>query len=94
MASYVVELRRKVIVHLGGRCCKCGFADERALQIDHVNGGGLKHRDLLGSSYHVYKLALVDKTGMFQLLCANCNWIKVHENNEKYLGKNHRKKNK
>jgi hypothetical protein len=37
------KLRRdKIIAYLGGKCIKCGFSDERALQIDHTNGGGSK----------------------------------------------------
>src|SRR3990172_4802494 len=27
---------------LGSRCVRCGFTDARALQIDHINGGGSK----------------------------------------------------
>ena len=23
----------------GNKCCRCGFSDKRALQIDHINGG-------------------------------------------------------
>ena len=26
------------------KCLKCGFSDRRALQIDHINGGGIKER--------------------------------------------------
>lgn len=29
---------------LGNKCCKCGFVDERALQLDHINGDGFKDR--------------------------------------------------
>jgi hypothetical protein len=28
------------------------------------------------------KKVLADTTGSYQLLCANCNWIKKSENNE------------
>jgi hypothetical protein len=73
--------RQKVIDKLGGKCVKCGFDDFRALQIDHVNGGG--KRELRGMVHFSYlKKVLNDTTGAYQLLCANCNWIKRFENNE------------
>ena len=71
-------LRSKVIEHLGGCCKRCKFSDARALQIDHVNGGGTAEYRSLGSSA-VYRKVLKDTTNMYQLLCANCNWIKRDE---------------
>ena len=74
-------LRLQVIAHLGGCCVRCGFADWRALQVDHVLGGGLRARRE-GNVYWIYSDVLKDKTGKYQLLCANCNWIKRYENDE------------
>ena len=34
--------RLKILKFLGNKCIKCGFNDWRALQVDHVNGGGRK----------------------------------------------------
>ena len=31
-------LRKKIFDSLGGVCIRCGFSDERALQVDHVEG--------------------------------------------------------
>ncbi len=77
--------RKTVIVALGGKCVSCGFADERALQIDHIHGGGTKerqNRDFVGSfNIHVLK-SFLNGENKYQLLCANCNWIKRFENNE------------
>ena len=39
------EKRLLVLSKLGGKCCRCGFDDPRALQIDHVNGDGYKERE-------------------------------------------------
>jgi hypothetical protein len=55
------------------------------LQIDHVNGDGSKERG--GKQHNNYTVMLTEiiegnKNGRFQLLCANCNWIKRYENNE------------
>ena len=78
------RLRKEAIVAYGGCCNRCGFSDQRALQIDHRNGGGSKHMRRIGGSS--YLLLWLKKRGFpkdaFQLLCANCNWIKRHENKE------------
>ncbi len=81
------RIRRDVIQALGGKCKRCGFDDFRALQIDHVNGGGLKEFKAKGSGTgHYVRVAKVIKENpnqtTYQVLCANCNWIKRAENNE------------
>ncbi len=78
--------RAQVIEALGGVCTHCGFADIRALQIDHIHGGGSQeHRN--GYGWYKDILASIEKRdGKFQLLCANCNWIKKHEQKEVPLG--------
>jgi hypothetical protein len=79
--NYHRKLRKAVVSFLGGKCARCNFSDERALQIDHVNGGGKQElKKIHGIPY--LKKVLNDKTGAYQLLCANCNWIKRFENNE------------
>ena len=79
--------RIKIIKILGGVCVKCGFSDPRALQIDHQNGGGVKDRKRRGM-YAIIKDILEGNIKPYQLLCANCNWIKRYENNEN-AGKAH-----
>jgi len=84
---YQAILRRKVNAKLGGKCVKCGFSDRRALQVDHVNGGGNKHRKTI-HWYTFYKSILNDTVDVdVQLLCANCNFIKRYENKEHKNGK-------
>ena len=78
-----IKKRQEFLQKMGGKCVKCGFSDWRALQVDHINGGGGKEIKTIGSSYpRYYKKILADKDGKYQLLCANCNWIKKDENNE------------
>lgn len=72
------RMREQVIEILGGVCSKCGFSDARALQVDHVNGNGAEERKTL-RSYGVYKKIVLGDTEGYQLLCANCNWIKRYE---------------
>lgn len=82
----MVEVRRNIIERLGGKCVKCGFSDIRALQIDHVRGGGNKEREELGSNRAMYVKIIKEiedgVVGNYQVLCANCNWIKKNENKE------------
>lgn len=83
--EYLRNLRKSVVEALGGKCVRCGFDDIRALQIDHVNGGGVKElrNKTYKGSYHSNVLkSFLAKENKYQLLCANCNWIKRVENNE------------
>jgi DNA-directed RNA polymerase subunit RPC12/RpoP len=73
--------RLKVVEKLGNKCNHCGFSDVRALQIDHINGDGYKERNIRKSLNRKIALGLID-TSRYQILCANCNWIKKVENNE------------
>jgi len=83
----VSELRFSIFKKYGSRCIKCGFSDWRALQIDHVNGGGKKETKNL-SRIHYYQKVLQDTENRYQILCANCNWIKRIEKSElNLLGK-------
>jgi hypothetical protein len=74
-------LRQDVLAAFGGKCVRCGFDDPRALHMDHVNGGGNIERKLLKSSSMRYKKMLAEPD-QYQLLCANCNFIKKAEESE------------
>ncbi len=72
--------RQKVFDLLGERCVSCGYTDRRALQIDHIHGGGGKERDCgLVAMYR--RIIRLGGEG-YQILCANCNCIKMVENDE------------
>jgi hypothetical protein len=74
--------RRALLLLLGNVCVKCGFADPRALCIDHVNGGGCAERKSF-SNLQKYYQSILDRNGIgYQLLCCNCNAIKRIENRE------------
>lgn len=77
------ENRYKVFQRLGFSCVKCGFNDIRALQFDHINGGGSKERrSMRPYLYYAHLLEDPDLELKIQVLCANCNIIKVVENGE------------
>lgn len=78
------KLRQKAVNSIGGCCAKCGFSDIRALQIDHINGDGfVERRNRKQNQWIFYKnIIKFGSQGKYQVLCANCNWIKVFENKE------------
>lgn len=78
------KLHGRVIKALGGKCVKCGFLDIRALQIDHIKGGGNKEMKLKGYKTIYYEIIKNPESmkDRYQVLCANCNWIKRYENKE------------
>jgi hypothetical protein len=80
-----LQMRRDALDKFGGKCLRCSFSDERALQFDHINADGyLERRDNVHTNGSKYKRLLSDAeyAKSFQLLCANCNWIKRQEQKE------------
>jgi len=69
------ELKLIVVNHYGGICACCGEAVLGFLTIDHVNGGGTKHRHSIkkqGASFYRW----IIKAGFpsnLRVLCYNCN---------------------
>ena len=81
--GYEKERRAQIYNILGRKCVQCGFLDERALQVDHINGGGSKERKLYkGNGAYGLVRAIKEQPLAFQILCANCNWIKRAVNGE------------
>lgn len=68
----------------GAKCARCRFSDTRALQFDHINGGG--HRERKQTEPHSWLRYYVnhpeEARKKLQVLCANCNQIKRYENGE------------
>lgn len=59
----------------GGKCACCGESCYEFLGIDHIDGGGGKHRkELLKSGTHIYLwLKKNDYPDGYRVLCHNCN---------------------
>ena len=72
------KLREECLAAYGCKCACCGLDDHHFLCIDHVNGGGAKHRreqKIVGGGRHLYgwlKARGYPQDG-FQVLCYNCN---------------------
>ena len=80
-----VRDRASALVHYGPGCRCCGETREPFLVIDHVDGGGNKHRQESipsgtartgGGPYFYRWLRLRGYPVGFQVLCANCNMAK------------------
>jgi hypothetical protein len=86
--SSVGRVRIEILTHYGNgiaKCAMCGIEDMRVLTIDHINGGGKKHRESINKKAgHDFYKWLKDNAypDGYQVLCANCQWIKRIENNE------------
>lgn len=82
------RLRDSLLDVLGSRVCvRCGFADKRALNIDHINGGGNQDKKRFGGKYGsrfvLYYIRHPEEARRkLQVLCSNCNQIKKIENGE------------
>lgn len=68
------RLREEVFAAYGGVCECCREDDLDFLEIDHLLGGGNKHRKELGSNAKLYGWLRANKYPQeFRILCSNCN---------------------
>ncbi len=64
--------RAKVLSAYGGKCACCGETEAAFLAVDHIFGGGGKHRKSVHG--HIYPwLVRNGYPAGFRLLCHNCN---------------------
>jgi hypothetical protein len=72
-----LELRIEVLDHYSGgdpRCALCGEDHFEFLALDHINGGGNKHRKKVGNCQLVYQeLKRLGFPDGYRVLCHNCN---------------------
>ena len=77
------KMKSRAIKAMGGKCSKCGYADERALQFHHRNGDGARHRGRRGVRcgwwLHVQIVKRASARKRLELLCANCHMIADYE---------------
>lgn len=67
-----IKLKSEVICQYGNKCSCCGETNIEFLTIDHINGGGNKHkRDIKKNIYRWLKHN--NYPDGFQVLCYNCN---------------------
>ena len=73
---YRKSLRNQIFKLYGGQCECCGEATQEFLSIDHINGGGSKHRkesNTYGTG--IYRAILKEgyRPDRYRILCYNCN---------------------
>lgn len=90
------SIRLKVLNHYSNHNLKCKNCNEihiEFLEIDHINGGGKKHK----KSLHLYGNALYrwlvknNYPDGYQVLCSNCNWKKRKSSMVGITGSDHQK---
>jgi hypothetical protein len=77
----------EVMTHYGNgkcACVKCGYDNVDALSIDHINGGGKKHRKDINKVGRAFYLWLINNKypECYQTLCMNCQMIKKIQGHE------------
>ena len=80
--EYGRQLRKDAIEAYGNKCQCCGEAHFEFLCIDHIKGGGNKHRRELGLTAGYAFYSWLKTQGYpkddFRCLCNNCNTSKGH----------------
>jgi hypothetical protein len=90
-----MKLKQEVITAYGGSCVCCGEDWLPFLVLDHINGGGSKHRQQIETETGSRNLYAWVKRNKYpkgiQVLCANCNMAKgskghkcIHELQREY----------
>ena len=86
------RIRKELIDFLGGSCRNCGYENILALQVDHIFSDAKKDRQRFKNDLYVmyfyYLSHPKEAKERVQVLCANCNRLKVYSHNEmkrKYL---------
>ena len=67
-------IRKLVLEHYGNsRCACCGETEDEFLTIDHIGGGGQRHRKEIRVDFYPWLMKRNYPAG-FRVLCMNCNW--------------------
>lgn len=74
------DLRMQILLHYSPdlKCVGCGFSDVRALSIDHINGGGNKHRKQFSHNIAYLRDIISRWPDDIRVLCMNCQFIHKH----------------
>jgi len=70
-----LRLRARILDSLGGVCACCGEQARRVLTVDHVQGGGTRHRRELRDPRAYYRSIISEgvPADRYRLLCLNCH---------------------
>jgi hypothetical protein len=60
-------------------CTRRGFSDLRALSVEHIKGGGNKHRKAIQGKIDLYRWVITNNFPKdLTILCMNCQFIRKH----------------
>ena len=82
--EYKHRIKYKALSHycdndIPPKCACCGETHIEFLTIDHIHGGGRKHREEVGFGKSFYRWLIKNNFPKgFQVLCYNCNCAKGH----------------
>ncbi len=73
--KFYAEIKTLIHDHYGRKCVCCGETRMEFLTVDHINGGGTKHRKLLGggNAFFIW-LRNNNYPPEYRILCINCNF--------------------
>ena len=71
MKNWMRERRKKCLQKYGNKCKCCGENRNEFLAFDHIQGGGTKHRKLIGNITDW--IIKNDYPNTVRILCHNCN---------------------
>ena len=75
-AGWRLKLKLTVFDHYGGKCACCGERETKFLCLDHIRGGGCRHRREIHKGGGVGFYSWIRKHDFpkgFRVLCHNCN---------------------
>ena len=72
--NYINKLKEEMFNLYGNKCECCGETTKEFLTIDHINGGGGKHRKENHQSILYKKIIQENDKNKYRTLCMNCNW--------------------
>jgi len=69
------RLREMLLELFGRKCVLCGFSDERALTLDHINNNGAEERAEIGERGVYYRALKPEFRSEYRMICMNCQFI-------------------
>jgi len=83
------KLREQLFGMLGSECVLCGDNHPPALTVDHINGGGKKHRDKVGGGASMYRdiIRNPEAKSEYRILCMKCNWLRRWDTDEEIIAR-------
>jgi hypothetical protein len=71
------EIKNQVFEHYGYRCVCCGEVRKEFLTLDHINGGGKKHKNEIGRGLRYLSWIIKNNfPNTYRILCMNCNFAR------------------